>query len=236
MRRRAFTLVELLIVVGLIAVLLSLLLPAVNRARQMAAQAGCAGNMRQIGMALTLYAQDNDGFFPRCAQIGGFQRGDWIDWWPGDNLQRSAVARYMGDHVQPRYFRCPSDIIENHTRILDGIYAYSYTLNNYVAADAFWAAPPLTPIRNFAITHQNDRILLVDEDESSADDGNYLPEYAPYPNLLAVRHDLNRRSRTSSSFNLDLYRRGNVLMVDGHVDFVDRAWMRVVSHYDPRAR
>ena len=60
-RRQAFTLVELLVVIGIIALLLSLLLPALSRARQTARKTVCASNLRQIGAGWLLYAIDNDG-------------------------------------------------------------------------------------------------------------------------------------------------------------------------------
>lgn len=64
LRRQAFTLVELLVVIGIIGVLVSLLLPSLQRARESANKTKCMSNLRSVGQAQLMYAQDNNGFVP----------------------------------------------------------------------------------------------------------------------------------------------------------------------------
>ena len=65
MWRRGFTLIELLVVISIIALLIALLLPALQKARQTAQGAGCMSNIRQLFLATTNYAFDNNAWFPR---------------------------------------------------------------------------------------------------------------------------------------------------------------------------
>jgi prepilin-type N-terminal cleavage/methylation domain-containing protein/prepilin-type processing-associated H-X9-DG protein len=71
-RRQGFTLVELLVVIGIIALLISILLPSLNRAREMANRIKCGSNLRQIGQAMLLYANENGGAYPRTPYNSGY--------------------------------------------------------------------------------------------------------------------------------------------------------------------
>src|SRR5256885_972147 len=91
---RAFTLVELLVVISIIAVLVALLLPALARARDQASIVTCSSNVRQIMVGMHLYADANKGLLPYQA-FPDFR--DWSGTLAGDYVKNKAL------------FRCPSD-------------------------------------------------------------------------------------------------------------------------------
>lgn len=78
-RRAGFTLVELLVVIGIIAVLMGILLPALNKARQQAWRIKCLSNARQLGTAVHLYANENRSFLPASNWDGGTTNGTWVN-------------------------------------------------------------------------------------------------------------------------------------------------------------
>ena len=65
-RRRGFTLIELLVVIAIIAVLLSILLPSLSKAREEGQKTVCLNNLREIGLALFYYLEDNDNLYIHC--------------------------------------------------------------------------------------------------------------------------------------------------------------------------
>ena len=93
-----FTMVELLVVIGIIVLLIAIALPVLSSARDAAKRATCASQLRQVGQALTAYATDNDGKFPDHGNEGNtFFNINY----------RSRKA--LGDEVMKNAFYCPSD-------------------------------------------------------------------------------------------------------------------------------
>jgi prepilin-type N-terminal cleavage/methylation domain-containing protein len=109
--RAGFTLVELLVVMAIISVLASLLLPALASTKSKARATQCLNNLRQIGIASTLYASDNDDSLPRSEHQGQ----TWV----------ASLRPYGGT---TNIYRCPSD--PNRKRL------YSFAINDFLLPHA----------------------------------------------------------------------------------------------------
>jgi prepilin-type N-terminal cleavage/methylation domain-containing protein/prepilin-type processing-associated H-X9-DG protein len=90
-RKKGFTLVELLVVISIIALLMSVLMPALSRARKQAQAVQCSAGLKQLGLAWHIYADNWDGYFPVGLTWDATEPYAWLAWWK----KKSGIASYM---------------------------------------------------------------------------------------------------------------------------------------------
>src|SRR5437773_8407096 len=112
-RKTAFTLIELLVVIAIIAILASMLLPALSRAKENGIRTQCINNVKQLTLASHLYALDNQDYWPFPNwESGASGVAGWLTTAPYNrndtetNIQKGVLWQYIGNY---KVYKCPTD-------------------------------------------------------------------------------------------------------------------------------
>ena len=127
--RRGFTLVELLVVIGIIALLVSILLPALNKAREDAKRVRCLSNQRQLVMAYQMYYTENKGRLT-SSNTPAFAPPDSLHWWSwaaaGNSLDCLSNGKLWPYVKAYEVYKCPNDRV---------MYTHTYSINGHLAGE-----------------------------------------------------------------------------------------------------
>lgn len=178
--RPGFTLVELLVVIAILAILASLLLPALSAGKARALTTSCLNNQRQVGLAWTLYASEAGGRLPLNLDsvVNGIHRsppGSWVTGsarWDADpaTITRGTLFPYA---QSIKIYHCPADhscLVGTSTPRLRSV-----SLSIYMAGDDCVSNFMVYPLMKFSeIRHPSQSLTFLDEDENGINNGGFL--------------------------------------------------------------
>lgn len=227
-KRNGFTLIELLVVIAIIALLLSILVPSLAKAKEQARTIMCRSNLKQYGLAMRMYLDDNDYRFPTTSiwlkRSGGFLRtGDEPDgvFWP--------YISSFDIHL------CPSFLSAARGTSLDPAIRGNYVMNSYLGNNgsiwSSWLGTGITGVTKESEVHRTTIVTFTEENTWT------ISLYSAYPfndtfftvgnatrqiDNFATFHNPPSKDRSNPEGGLNAGK-ANVVNLDGSIDSVPRA-------------
>ena len=247
-KNRGFTLIELLVVIAILAILMALLLPAIQTAKEKAREARCKSNMRQIANAMMLFATEHDEHLPAGGACDRNGKWDWT--WGGNvisvpttdpaaceriEIEKGSLWQYItgyprvgqwGETTTPLKESYYSDPTKNvylcpAAGAVGRKRGNSYAMNSILDGQAD-AEGHLIGVRLSQIKNDSKKVLFVDEPESTINDGWFVP----------TGHENDVRD-----MRMWLKHEGgaNIAFCDGHIGWeAEKTFLAIMDRNDPQ--
>ena len=216
--RRVFTLIELLVVIAIIAILAAMLLPVLGQARERGRSADCTSNLRQLGIANTLYADGNKDYYIYSA----LWNEDWSSgsYWcgvPEAGLGSISAVGGLRDYMgnSKKVSRCRSIEFENKESPNSGAggYGYSVAIGSYYTSSGYRIA---IPARRSIFTAPAETIMFADHAGLNSTTDRYEEQLEVFaPKALSFDEDTGYQSQPTMHFRHS--NKANVCWADGRV-------------------